>query len=89
MRLHWIKASYRRYYAKVGPLSIEVRRVGLPGRNVWHIGEMFGNSFLDRTGQDWLTPREAMEDAERLVRGTLARALTDFNCHRRGKGGVV
>lgn len=46
--LKWEKASYKRYYTRLGPLTIEVIRSGIEPNRCWRVGEVFGQHHHDR-----------------------------------------
>lgn len=76
MKLEWQKASYRRYYAFVGGLTIEVRRVGDRdfGTMKWIPGEIFGRNHHGREHDGDGTFDDAKRQAVKLAKQYLAIA---------------
>lgn len=75
-QLHWQKASYKRWYAHVGPLAIEVERFGVGDDRRWRVGEMFGNHHTGHFEAHSLVDAqlEAERRAPELLRAALAAA---------------
>lgn len=78
-KLRWEKASHSRYYAKLGLLSIEVRRLpdlyNTGTKERWVIGEMFGNHHTAAMKPTYLV--DAQLAAERLAMNLLVDALNE------------
>lgn len=73
MKLNWEKLSYRRYYAKCGPLSLSVVRRGRPSLGYrWFVEEDH------RFREAFPTPEEAMAAAETWFDWALTAALAAF-----------
>jgi len=70
---NWEKLSYRRYYAKCGPLNLSVVRRGRPSLGYrWLVED---NMFR---GSAFSTPEEAMAAAEEWFSNALRAALAAF-----------
>lgn len=87
MALKWHKNSFRRHSADVGPLRIEVRRVGIAPDFYWRVGEVFGNAFLTWPvqGADRMTLEEAKVAAEEQAMPALKRAMSALEYAMREK----
>lgn len=83
MKLNWEKLSPRRYYAKCGPLRLNVIQIGStngkskrwPNSARWITEE---NPFID----DFETPEQAMAGAEKWFEWALAEALAVFRAEQ-------
>lgn len=82
MRFDWEKSSYKGYYARVGPLTISVRRNGI-GR--WSVWEVFGSHGL--CDRDFETPEQAMARAESVAESTMIRTRSAMLELKRPHGG--
>lgn len=70
-KLTWEKHSWKRFGAKVGPLTIEIRFISFSRQ--WGVGEVFGaNRLGSRT--TYAEPEEAMVEAELVAEKALRTA---------------
>lgn len=79
LRLHWMKASYKSYYAKVGPLTISIRRTRTTPFK-WFVWEVFGSRVHDN-GKEYGGLWQAMNAAERHAERTLRVSRAAFSAH--------
>lgn len=79
-KLKWKRVSYKRFTAKIGRLSISIKRIGRAPHYKWIPDEIFGAHFLTRL--EFTVPAAAMFYAQRLATQTLEKArlaLMHFN----------
>ena len=82
-QLRWEKSG-RSQVACVGRLSLVVSpRPHLFGDRLWHVREVFGNSFVDST--DYASVSVAEAAAERVARKLLRQAAREFGLVVRSK----
>jgi len=72
MNFVWQKQSYKRWSARIGPLSIEVRLIGIGDDKYWTVGEVFG-SHHHGVARD---ARWSLEEAEEAAEDVAARLLS-------------
>ena|SRR5271166_5605032 len=70
----WSKQSHRRHSAKIGPLTIDVKLVGIGDKKHWVAGEIFGQHHHGARRDTSFTLEEAQRDAERVARKLLKEA---------------
>ena len=68
LELIWQKQSHKRWSARVGPLSVEVRLIGIGDDKYWTVGEVFGVFHHGITTRDRrFSLEEAQEAAKRVA----------------------
>lgn len=73
--LAWEKHSHKRFVARVGPLSVEVHKVGSrlrPELRYWTVGEVLGNHFLREMPQG-----TSLQDAQAAAEAAARKALVE------------
>lgn len=84
MRFVWEKQSYKRYSARVGPLTVSIGRTAIEPFK-WFVESVFGAHVPSRNyGGRW----QAINAAERAADAALIKAVRSFDSHPEGGGTV-